>query len=100
MAMPHSSNATQLLHRLQKGDPAAAESLLPLVYDEFRRLAEKYLQREAPGHTLQPTALVHEAFLKLIDQKRVDWQGRTHFFAVGASNAANSGGPRPRPPAR
>ncbi len=65
-------------------DPATAEKLFPVVYDELRRLARGYLSRETPGHTLQPTALVHEAYLKLIDQTRVDWKGRTHFYAVGA----------------
>ncbi len=63
---------------------AAAEQLLPLVYDEFRELAAAYLRHERSGHTLQPTALVHEAYMKLVDQTRVDWKGRTHFFAVGA----------------
>jgi RNA polymerase sigma factor (TIGR02999 family) len=79
-----SAQATELLERIGQGDVSAAERFLPLVYDEFRELAAMYLQREPPGHTLQPTALVHEAFLKLIDQKRVNWRGRTHFFAVGA----------------
>ncbi len=65
-------------------DDPSADDLLPLVYDELRRLAEGYLRRERPGHTLQPTALVHEAYLRLVDQDRVDWQGRTHFLAVGA----------------
>ncbi len=65
-------------------DRTSAEKLLPLVYDELRLLARRYLSRERPGHTLQPTALVHEAYIKLVDQSRVDWQGRTHFFAVGA----------------
>ncbi len=60
------------------------EELLPLVYDELRCAARGYLRRERPGHTLQATALVHEAYLKLVDQRRVSWQGRTHFFAVGA----------------
>jgi RNA polymerase sigma factor (TIGR02999 family) len=63
---------------------ALAEELLPLVYDELRRLARGYLSREGPGQTLQPTALVHEAYLKLAGQDRVDWAGRTHFFAIGA----------------
>jgi RNA polymerase sigma factor (TIGR02999 family) len=63
---------------------ATPEELLPLVYDELRLLAKRYLSRERPGHTLQATALVHEAYLRLVDQTRVDWQGRTHFFAVGA----------------
>lgn len=60
------------------------DELVPLVYDELRRLAAGYLRRESPGNTLQPTALVHEAFLKLAQQNRVDWQGRTHVLAIGA----------------
>ena len=64
--------------------PLTADELLPLVYDELRRLARGFLARERPGHTLQPTALVHEAYLRLAKQSRVDWAGRTHFFAVGA----------------
>ena len=76
---------TKLLVELKDGDRAAvAAKLMPLVYDEFRALAAQYLKRERADHTLQPTALVHEAYLRLIDQTRVDWQGRTHFFAVGA----------------
>ena len=67
-------------------EPAvSAEELLPLVYDDLRRRAALYMRRERLGHTLQPTALVHEAYLKLVDQSRVDWRGRTHFFAVGAN---------------
>lgn len=67
-------------------EPAAkaAEKLLPLVYDELRDLAAKYLRSERANHTLQPTALVHEAYLKLVDQSRVDWKGKTHFYAVSA----------------
>ncbi len=61
-----------------------AKDLLPIVYDELRELAQKYLRGERKNHTLQPTALVHEAFMRLVDQSRVNWQGRTHFFAVGA----------------
>jgi len=76
--------ATRLLRQIQEGDRDAAERLMPLVYDEFRALAGRFLARERAGHTLQPTALVHEAYLKLVDQSRVDWKGRTHFFAVGA----------------
>jgi RNA polymerase sigma factor (TIGR02999 family) len=68
---------------------AGAEELFTIVYDELRRLARRYMSRETPGHTLQPTALVHEAYLKLVDQARVDWQGRTHFFAVGAKVMRN-----------
>jgi len=63
---------------------ASPEELFPLVYDELRRLAQHYLAGEAPGHTLQPTALVHEAYLKLVDQTRANFKGRSHFFAVGA----------------
>ncbi len=62
----------------------SASRILPVVYDELRRLAASYLKRERPGHTLQATALVHEAFLRLVDQDRVQWQGQTHFFAVAA----------------
>ena len=65
-------------------DRATAEELFPVVYDELRRIAKNYMSRETPGHTLQPTALVHEAYLKLVDQTRADWKGKTHFFAVGA----------------
>ena len=65
-------------------DRATAEELFPVVYDELRRLAKGYMSREKPGHTLQPTALVHEAYLKLVDQTRADWKGKTHFYAVGA----------------
>jgi len=79
-----SSEVTTLLAEMKDGDPSAAKRLMPLVYDEFRALAARYLRRERSDHTLQPTALVHEAYLKLIDQTRVNWQGRTHFFAVGA----------------
>jgi RNA polymerase sigma factor (TIGR02999 family) len=76
---------TQLLASLKSGDrTAVAAKLMPLVYDEFKALAARQLRRERANHTLQPTALVHEAYLRLIDQTRVDWQGRTHFFAVGA----------------
>jgi len=63
---------------------AELDALVPLVYDELRRLARNYLRRERPDHTLQPTALVHEAFERLIDQRNVEWQGRSHFFAIAA----------------
>lgn len=63
---------------------ASAEELLPIVYDELRRLARAYMSRERRNHTLQPTALVNEAYLRLVDSSRIDWRGRTHFFAVGA----------------
>jgi RNA polymerase sigma factor (TIGR02999 family) len=66
------------------GDRSALEALMPLVYDELHRLASRYLSRERPGHTLQSTALVHEAYLRLIDQREVRWQNRSHFFGVAA----------------
>lgn len=78
------SRATEILTDMEAGDPSRAEDLLPLVYEELHSLAQRYLRREAVGHTLQPTALVNEAYLRLVDQTRVQWQSRTHFFAVGA----------------
>lgn len=63
---------------------ADLDALVPLVYDELRRLARSYLRRERPDHTLQPTALVHEAFERLVDQRNVEWQGRSHFMAIAA----------------
>jgi len=77
---------TTLLGLAGGGDERAAGDLMPLVYQELRGLAEAYLRRERPGHTLQPTALVHEAYLRLVDQTRVRWQDRTHFFAVAATS--------------
>lgn len=74
---------TEILERTPS-TPSRADELMPLVYDELHSLAERYLRRESAGHTLQPTALVNEAYLRLVDQTRVDWQGRTHFYAVGA----------------
>ena len=74
---------TQLLVRWTEGDKRALEDLLPLVYDELRRLARRYLQQERRGHTLQSTALVHEAYLRLVDQN-VSWQNRAHFFGIAA----------------
>lgn len=78
------AQATQLVNQSAAGDRAASERLFVLLYDDFRRLAGLYLKDEGCGHTLQPTALVHEAFLRMIDQTRVEWHGRTHFFAIGA----------------
>jgi RNA polymerase sigma-70 factor, ECF subfamily len=75
---------TQLLYELKSGEREALGDLLPLVYDELRRLADNYLRRERVDHTLQPTALVHEAYLRLIGQKPIDWQNRAHFFGVAA----------------
>ena len=77
-------NVTQLLVNWNNGDPSALNQLLPLVNDELRRLARNYLRRESPGHTLQPTALVNEAYLRLIDQRQVQWQNRAHFFGIAA----------------
>lgn len=78
------SQTTQILNEAATGDPSAVKRLFPLLYDELHDLAERYIRREKPGHTFDPTALVNEAFLKLIDQTRVHWQGKTHFLAVGA----------------
>jgi RNA polymerase sigma factor (TIGR02999 family) len=75
---------TQLLVDWSHGDKQALNELMPLVYDELRRLARAYLRRERPDHTLQGTAVVHEAFLRLIDQNRIQWQNRAHFFGVAA----------------
>lgn len=75
---------TELLVSWSGGDRAALERLLPLVYDELRRVAARRLARERPGHTLQPTALVHETYLKLVDQDRARWEGRLQFFSVAA----------------
>ena len=75
---------TQLLIDWGKGDQAALEKLMPLVYSELRRLAGNYLRRERAEHTLQPTALVNEAYLKLVDQKNAKWQNRAHFFGISA----------------
>jgi len=79
-----SDNITRLLIELSNGDRNAVDLLLPVIYDELRKLAANYLRRERPDHTLQPTALVHEAYLRLIDQSRVNWQNRAHFFGVAA----------------
>ena len=79
------SDALHLLNAIEKGDPTAADLLLPIVYDELRRLAESRLALERPGQTLQPTALVHEAYLRLVgDKKDAHWDGRGHFFAAAA----------------
>jgi RNA polymerase sigma factor (TIGR02999 family) len=77
-------NVTQLLLGWSKGDKEALDKLVPLVYDELRRQAARYLRRERVGHTLQTTALIHEAYLRLIDQKNVHWQNRAHFFGIAA----------------
>lgn len=79
-----SSDVTQLLDSWSHGDGQALEKLTPLVYEELRRLAGYYLRRERAGHTLQSTALVHEAYLRLIGQREVEWKNRAHFFGVAA----------------
>lgn len=86
MAEDPRARVTAILSGLSGGAPAPAEAaeLLPLVYDELRDLAGRYFRRERPGHTLQATALVHEAYERLADQSRVEWRGRTHFKAVAA----------------
>jgi RNA polymerase sigma factor (TIGR02999 family) len=81
---PTSEDLTQLLLAWKAGDPSALDHLLPLVEEELRRLAHRYMRREGPGHTLQTSALVNEAYLRLIDQKRVHWQNRAHFFGIAA----------------
>ena len=77
-------NLTGLLIEWRDGDKAALEQLIPLVYDELRRIAHRYVQRERDGHTLQTSALVNEAYVRLAGQENVDWQNRSHFFAVTA----------------
>ena len=81
--MSSAPGVTRLLVEWTDGNQGALEALLPLVYDELRRLARGYLQRERPGHTLQSTALVHEAYMRLVDQD-VSWQNRAHFFGIAA----------------
>ncbi len=82
--MQSSENVTQLLVDWGQGDQKALDKLMPLVYSELRRLAGNYLRRERQGHTLQPTALVNEAYLKLIDQRNAHWQNRAQFYGVAA----------------
>jgi RNA polymerase sigma factor (TIGR02999 family) len=76
---------TRLLHAWVRGDPAALDRLIPVVYDELHRLAHIYMTRERPGHSLQSSALVNEAYLRLVDAGHVEWKDRTHFFAISAS---------------
>src|SRR5215475_3602389 len=84
MAENPRTEVSELLLKWGCGDQEALNQLMPLVYDELRRMARRYLRQERPEHTLQTTALVHEAYLKLIDQKRHDLQNRMHFFAITA----------------
>lgn len=79
-----SQNVTQLLIGWSNGDREALDALLPVVYEELRKQAARYLRHERVGHTLQTTALIHEAYLKLVDQKNVHWQNRAHFFGIAA----------------
>jgi RNA polymerase sigma factor (TIGR02999 family) len=79
-----SADVTMLLSRLTEGDKSVVSQLMPLVYDELRRLAASYMRQERPDHTLQPTALVHEAYLRLVKQRETSWKNRAHFFGVAA----------------
>jgi RNA polymerase sigma factor (TIGR02999 family) len=83
-SVPESREVTRLLADWQNGDQRALNRLMPLVYQELRHIAARHLRSERPGHTLQTTALVHEAYLRLVDETRIHWQGRAHFFAVAA----------------
>ncbi len=84
MSSSPADNLTGLLNEWGQGDKAALDKLTPLVYDELRRIAHHYVQRERDGHTLQTTALVNEAYLRLVNQQKIEWQNRSHFFAVTA----------------
>lgn len=84
MSSPMPQEVTQLLNEWSEGNKAALDRLTPLVYQELRRLAGYYMSRERPDHTLQTSALVNEAYIRLVDQKNVRWQNRAHFFAVSA----------------
>ena len=81
---PDEVDVATLLEEIANGHDGAAEQLMPLVYDRLRFLAKKLLGHESPAHTLQRTALVNEAYLRMVGQRQVDWQGKTHFFAIGA----------------
>ena len=81
---PQPKEVTQLLQQSARGDREALDQLLPLVYNELRQIADRYLRRERTDHTLQATALVHEAYLRLVDQRETEWQNRAHFFGVAA----------------
>lgn len=85
MTPPASNEVTQLLRAWSDGQQEALERLMPLVYDELHRLARHYMSRERSGHILQTSALVNEAFLRLVDARHVNWQNRAHFFAISAS---------------
>src|ERR1700712_3425442 len=84
MSPQPNGEVTRLLVSWSNGDEQAVETLMPLVYGELRRLAAAYLRRERPGHTLQSTALVHEAFMRMVDQRDVQWKSRAHFYGIAA----------------
>jgi len=84
MSKESPNEITQMLIELTDGNQEIVNQILPHIYDELKRLASSYLRKERVNHTLQPTALVHEAYMKLIDQKRVQWQNRAHFFGIAA----------------
>lgn len=84
MSAPSQTGVTELLVNWSEGDQEALNKLIPLVYVELHKLASRYLRRERPDHTLQTTALVHEAYLKLVDQREANWENRVQFFAVAA----------------
>ena len=81
---PTPQNVTQLLKDWSGGDQTAADNLMPLVYEELRRLAHQYMRREKPGHTMQTSALVNEAYVRLVDQNQIQWESRAHFFGIAA----------------
>jgi len=82
---PPNSSVTELLAKARSGDSSALANVFPLIYEELRRLAQIQIKREPDGHTLSPTALVHEAYMRLIDYTRMEWNGRAHFMAVAAT---------------
>jgi RNA polymerase sigma factor (TIGR02999 family) len=84
MTQPSTHEVTQLLLAWSDGDKTALDKLTPLVYEELRRMAHRYMSRERPGHTMQTTALVNEAYLRLVNRENVHWQNRAHFFAIAA----------------
>jgi RNA polymerase sigma-70 factor (ECF subfamily) len=81
---PSQHEVSQLLQAWERGDSSAFDALMSIVYDELRRMARRHMAHQSPGHTLQTTALIHEAYMKLVDLKDVAWQNRAHFFAVAA----------------
>ena len=83
-SLPNQHEITELLEQWSGGNQTALDKLYPLVYEELRRLARSYMKREPKGHTLQTTALINEAYVRIVDQKSVHWQNRSHFFAISA----------------